>query len=422
MKKFVLAVAALSIVTAADAQKKNIQSASNSLKYKEYKEAIEYIDQAIKDPSTQDDPKAWMVRGDIYLTMDQDPEHAEKGHYKEAVSSYIKVAELKPTYETDRVNSGLVYGAYKAYNASILASNAQKYDEAYDNAVLTIQIQGLDGGKRFADNKKLDTLASDALMIQAYSAYNAGQYDKALPVLEQLKNDPIGGNANVYLLIASLHEKKGDNPKLLAIIEEGKKRFPNNKDIRNKELNYYISTNQQDVLLKKLEEAVKNEPDNAVYQNNLANAYTKKAFPDTEGDKKAARVENFEELIKMAEKAFNAAIAKDPENLGYHFDIAVLYYNHATEIVNDMNNITGTSPEDDKKYNALKAESNAIYAKALPHFEKVFVALEAKAKSLNEDEKTLFNSSAKAMREIYVRKDDLNAGKEIKARYENSLK
>lgn len=417
MKKVLLALTAVMVMTNADAQKKNIQSASNSLRNKEYKEAMDLIEQAIQDPTTKDDPKAWLTRAQIYASMDQDPGYAEKGYYKQALESYMKVVQLKPTYETEQVNQGLLFGAFKSYNNSVVAYNKKQWDDAFNSAKITADVYSLQDGKRFAGNKGFDTVAASAMVIEAYSAFYGEQIEKALPVLEKLKDNPIEGNANVYLIIMDAYRKLGKQDKELAIIEEAKKRFPNNPNIRNEELNYYLRTNQQDKLMQKLEAAVAEEPGNAMYQYNLANAYTNMAFP-----KEGAKPANFDELITKAEAGFNKALSLEPDNVGYHYDMGVLYFNQASKVTDQMNEVTGTSAEDDKKWKALDAKRTALFEKAFPHLEKVYITLEPKIKELDADNKFIYQSSLAAMSEIYARQNKLDKASEMKKKIEESKK
>lgn len=415
MKKILLALTALLVLTNSYAQKKNIQSASNSLRNKEYKEAIEFIEQAIQDPTTKEDPKAWFTRAQIYAAMDQDPGYADKKYYMQALESYLKVVELKPTYEEEQVNQGLLYGAFKSYNNSVLAYNQKQWDEAFNNAKGAVDIYNLQGGKRFPGNKGFDTVAASAMVIEAYSAFYGEQIEKALPVLEKLKDNPIEGNANVYLIIMDAYRKLGKQDKELATIEEAKKRFPNNPNIRNEELNFYMRTKQQDKLLQKLEAAVAEDPENAMYQYNLANAYTNMAFPK-EGPKPA----NYNELITKAEAGFTKALALDPENMGYHYDMGVLYFNQASKVTDQMNEVTGTSAEDDKKWKALETERNAFFDKAFPHLEKIYVTYEPKVNELDADNKFIYQSSLAAMSEIYARQNKLDKAAEMKKKIQAS--
>src|SRR5690606_10111389 len=137
-----------------------------------------------------------------------------------------------------------------------------------------------------------------------------------------------------------------------------------NTSIRNEELNFYIRTKQQDKLLLKLEDAVKSEPNNATYQYNLANAYTNMAFP-SEGKKPA----NYNDLITNAEAGFSKAISLDGDNMGYHYDMGVLYFNQASQITEQMNEVPAT---DDKKFNELKSKRDTMFNNAMPHLEKVY--------------------------------------------------
>ncbi|MBZ0098785.1 MAG: tetratricopeptide repeat protein [Taibaiella sp.] len=420
MKKLLLTLVALFAVMTGYAQKKNIQSASNSLRNKEYQEAVDFIEQAIKDPTTKDDPKAWLLRAQIYSAMEQDPGYTGKGYDKQALESYMKVAQLKSNYEMEQVNQGLVFSAFKSYNTAVNAYNQKQWEDAFNNARLATEIYSLEGGKRFAGNKNFDTVVAAAMVIEAYSAFYNEKLEQAIPALEKLKNNPIEGNANIYLILTDAYRKLGNQEKELATIEEAKKRFPNNPSVRNEELNYYIRTKQQDKLMQKLEAAVAAEPDNAIYQYNLANAYTNMAFPKDASGKSMPDPANYNELIAKAEAGFTKAIAADPDNIGYHYDMGVLYFNQAAKVTEQMNAVTGSSAEDDKKWKELEAKRNTLFDKAMPHLEKVYVTYEPKVNELDADNKGIYQSSLAAMSEIYARQNKLDKAAEIKKKIEAS--
>ena len=77
------------------AQKNNVQSAANALKYDEYAEAKTYIEKAAAHPKTINDPKMWYYRGRTYLAIheaklvDIDPDAIGK-----ATESLIKCLEI----------------------------------------------------------------------------------------------------------------------------------------------------------------------------------------------------------------------------------------------------------------------------------------------------------------------------------------
>lgn len=410
MKKLALAIVAVCVAAPTIAQKSNINSATRSLGLKEYKQALEYINEAVEDPSTKDDPKAWYVRGSIYMNMQQDPGYQDQDPYKEGVNSYLKVVELDPKYKADEINNSLLFGAYKFYNESVMAFNAKKFDESINLADKTITIHGLDGGQRF-NNPGFDTVAAGALAIKGLSAFYGQKPDIAMVVLNDLKDNPIESKPNVYLMIAELHRNNGNKNKELVIIEEARTKFPGDPNVRNEELNYYIRNNMQDELIKKLKAAVASDPDNPIYQYNLANVYSNMAF--------AKEVpENYDVLVIESENGFKKALASDPDNPGYNYDIGALYFNMASKVTDKMNEITGTTAEDDKKYNELKKIRDGYFDKALPYLEKVYLAFDSKVGELNASDRELYRSAVIAMREIYARQNKLDKAAEMKKKLE----
>lgn len=412
MKKLVLAIAVLCLSTTIYAQRSNINSANNSLKYKEYKKAIEYIDEAVKDPSTKDDPKAWFTRGNIYMAMQQDPGYKDEAPYKEGVKSYMKVIELDPDYKASDINNALLYSAYQYYNEAIMAYNSKKFGDAIELAEMTVNIHDLNGGKRFS-NPGFDTLAAGAMAIRGLSAYYGDQKDLALEILSKVKDNPIESKPTIYLLIADLHRKAGNSDKEIAIIEEARTKFPDDANIRNEELNYYVINNKQAELVEKLKAAVASDPDNPIYNYNLANVYSNMAFGKEDGVP-----ENYEELVKNSEAGFKKALASDPDNAGYNYDLGALYFNKASKVTDKMMKITGTTAEDDKLYNTLKKERDAYFAQALPYLENVYNTFEPKLSELGPSDKSLFISAATAMREIYARQNQLEKAAELKKKLE----
>lgn len=83
-----------------------------------------------------------------------------------------------------------------------------------------------------------------------------------------------------------------------------------------------------------------------------------------------------------------------------------------------MNEITGTTAEDDKKYNELKKIRDGYFDKALPYLEKVYLAFDSKVGELNASDRELYRSAVIAMREIYARQNKLDKAAEMKKKLE----
>ena len=78
MKKITLVLVMVMTVTIAFGQKNVRQTASNYLKDGKLDKSLEAINQCILDPSTATDPKAWFIRGNVYLELSNTKEEKYK--------------------------------------------------------------------------------------------------------------------------------------------------------------------------------------------------------------------------------------------------------------------------------------------------------------------------------------------------------
>jgi hypothetical protein len=332
MKKFLLSVVLITFGITGFSQKVNIQNAKISQKDKDYKQALKEINDAVNHPETKTDPKAWYVRGDIYMSLQEVEAYKAENPYREAATSYMMAAKLKPTYEKDNINRALLYAAQVYYNDAVNAYNNKNYDEATNLAKQVLEIKNIEDGKRFAAIKALDTIAARALIISGYSTYYGNKYDDAITILSQLKTSTIEKSPDAYMLLSDIYSKQNKTAQQLAVIEEGRKAYPENANIRNEELNYYIKTGQQDVLMKKLEAAVAADPNNPILLFNLANGYMNAAFPKDANSKELPKPTNYTELLGKAEAAYLNTLKAEGKNAEYNYNTGVLYYNQATEL------------------------------------------------------------------------------------------
>ncbi|HRO41462.1 MAG TPA: hypothetical protein PL009_01415 [Flavipsychrobacter sp.] len=417
MKKFVLIAACLSIGVGAFAQKSQIRTAKNYLGEKNYEKAKAAIEEAVNSADTKDDPYAWHVRGTVYLAMQQEPANADKDYYNEAGKSLKKVVQLKSDYEKDDVNNKLFAVAIYNYNTALGAFDKRNYEVAYKHFGEVVEIGELENGKRFAKNKTLDTIAHQSALYQGYSAYYANKYDEALTLLLKAKNDPIVKAANIYLMLADVYEAKNDEANLMATLAEGKKEYPNDKTLVNRELNVYIKAGKSDQLVAKLEEAIKTDPTNADLLFTLGIAYDNMANPKDAKGTDLPKPANYADVFAKAEQAYMNTL-KVTDKADYNYNLGALYFNRAVIVNEQMNAITGSSSADIKKYDGLKAQRDEWFDKALPYLEKTVTSLDVQATSLKGEDKNTYMGALVAAKEIYAKQNKLDKATEFKKKLE----
>ncbi len=415
MKKSVLLVSLGLASVAANAQKANIQSALNYIKFGELNKAKEAIDAASTNESTSNNPKTWYVKGLVYQSMEENPafKNLDANPTQKAYEAYVKAWELDPKYEKEAIADNLQKIAYHFYNDGVVAYNNKNYEQSGKAFNTTASIFNIQGGSIYKNIPQFDTVATQSSYLSAASALSLNKSEEAIPVLEKLKNNPIVQNEEIYLLLVDAYKKKGNTDKMMAVIEEGRKAYPANQQLINEELNFYIAAGKQDVLVAKLEEAIAKDPKNAELQYNLGITYDNLANPKDKDGKDLPKPAKSEEYAAKSMKAYQTAIELQPENADVNYNVGVVYFNKAVEINNQMNKITGTSSAEIKKFDDLKVQRNKVFEQALPYLEKAVKVLESKAK-MTDNEKDTYTRSLFALRETYTRLDKLDQASAVK--------
>lgn len=422
MKKgLIIAVAIAGLSVSAQAQKSAIRTANNHLSYKEYEQAKKAIEGALADPSTKDDPKAWYTRGNIYFEMQQADQFKADKLYKEAAKSYIRAAELGS--KEDDLNNRLYASVIYYFNDARKDYNDKQYQNAYEGFGGVVQIAALDGGTRFSSIKQMDTVVAEAKALRAYSAYSAKDYTNAITAFEEVKMNPISRDANLYLVLSDMYRQQGNDSKLLATLDEGRKFYPDNQNLRNEELNYYIRTGKQAELIGKLEQAVLTDPSNAELLFNLGNGYMNMAFPKSGSGVSAAsgRPSNYDSLVAKAERSFMSAVRISQNNADYSYNLGALYFNQAAEVNKQINSVSGNSVAEQRKVEALRVQRDNFFNKSVPFLERSYALIDIKGAGMTEQERETYQQSLFALREVYLRTNQAEKAAEAKKKYDASM-
>lgn len=406
MKKSAFILAALSLSIAVNAQKSKIYTAKEYMRNGDMKKAITAIDEAVANEKTSTDGEAWFTRGEVYEKLAETDATA----IGESSKSYMKVLEVKPGYDKNEIDPKLMRIAYKAYNAGVMAMNGEpakeikpNYDAAYSQFQEVVDIRNINNGKHFEANKKFDTIAAQAQKFQGLSAFYGKKNDLALTALNKAKANPAISDVYIYTALIDIYAEKNDNANLEATFDEAKKKFPKNDQLTNQEIAYYQRVNKVDILIKKMEEAIKADPNNDMLQFNLGALYSNMANPRDAKGELAEKPANSKDLEAKAVNAYKYAIDGNPNIADYHFNLGVLYFNNAADISKKMNAITGMSDAENKKYEALKKLRSQEYTNSLPSIQKSYDILSAKinAGTITEEEKVTYRGTLTALRAIY---------------------
>ncbi len=231
--------------------------------------------------------------------------------------------------------------------------------------------------------------------LTAVVARSAGDTENAMKLHKELYDAGTQEPA-IYGGYASMLLEAGDEEAGVAALNKGREMFPDNKEILFAEINYYIGKGDYQTLETKLQEAIAQEPDNIGLYNALGNVYMNLSQEATD----PAKASSYED---KSIGYYNEVLSRDKANLDATYSIGSMYFNTAVKKSVEINEL-GTSKAEQAKYDALNAEINVLFDKALPYFEQA-IQLDA------NDRNTLI-----ALKEIYARKNDYAKSKEYGAR------
>ena len=391
MKKQIIIVLAISISAFSFAQKKELKSAEKAIKSNNFAEAKGALAQAESLMSAMDDKlkaKYYYLKGQtLYANVkvalaDMD---AALENFDKAESEYkSEIAELKQGMVTGLLKTGNEAYGKKDY------STASKYFE-----------------KSYRVTKK-DTLF---LYYAAATAVSVQEYDRALPLYEELKSLGYTGiekeffatnvetgeeeifdknTRDLYVQskshikpgerktdskkpeivknIALIYVNNGDNEKAIAAMKEARAESPDDVNLILSEANVHYKMGNTEEFKKLLQKATELDPKNPELQYNLGVISAESGQPEE------------------AKVYYEKAIELDPNYINAYINLSALVLAREEPIINEMNSL-GSSKADNKKYDELREERQGLYKQAVPYLSK---ALEIAPKNLNAA-KTLMN-------------------------------
>ncbi len=400
MKKLSLVLALMVFIMAnVDAQKSKRTSALNYLKKGKLDKAKEFIDIAANHPKTGAEAKTWSYRGNIYVSIltDSTEKYAplRKNAVDEAIRSYQKVMILdeKGIYKIEAEQKILALTDFLFNDAANALRNSYKVTDSAERVASFVDAADmLDKCYRlYSSAGRLDTTA---LYYIGLANQNAFRIKKAKEVYDEL----ISMNFNkpdVYINMGNIYADEGNYSEAIKYFDMGSKRYPNNLDIVLNASNVYIKDNDPTKAIAVLEKAASLDPNNPSVYFAIGSKYDEvaKDTTKTDADRKV--------LLDKALEAYSKAIEIKPDYLDATYNIGVMFVNQAVEAKTKADALPFS---EQKKYDKLNGEADALLAKALPYMER--------AHELDSTDRAVMSS----LKEIYARLKNYDKMKEMQAK------
>ena len=368
MKKILLIALTAIIGQAATAQKSNVKAAEVAYFAKDYEKGVKAITEAMNNEQTKADPKTYYLASLLFSSLNDDAANAAKAYYRTETGHLFTIVKLKADYEKDNVNILLMNCANSYFNAAQEAFfNEKNYQAAINHFDTVEMINKCGDGKRFAGNLAFDTVVALGKRLKVYAYNSLNKTAENMALVKEVAANPIVTNPDMYLFILDAYEQQKDEANFLKTIVEAKAKYADNKAIANRELNYYIKAGKQDELVKKLEDVITKDPNNAELLFTLGITYENLS---KNGKDKLGKPMVDPAIVAKAEASYLKAIQANGNQADYQYNLGALYYNNAVEVNKQMNAIAGSSAAEIKKYESLKKQRDEVFNKGLPYLAK----------------------------------------------------
>jgi len=351
MKKTILlllvAVLAAGTVFAQKQKKPNINKALKMMQEGDLPNAQIEIDRASVDEKLKANGKTWYYRGLIYASMDTSTSTSVDNALQTAMESFRKADDLG--------KEGTEYYISDANGLPILKSQQiQTLWGVYLNQGVEAFQNKDNEAAVIAFEKSSIVTPSDTTgyLYAGLASQNSKQYDNALKNFKKYLE--VGGDSeDVYgSMIYIVGTEKNDSEGALELVQKAKEAFPTNTLFSKQEIDILIKLDKVDEAIAGLEKAIAAEPSNPQLYFSLGVMY-----------------DNLKNKEKALE-AYEGAVKADPEYYNAHFNLAVLRYNDAVEMIKERNNL-GISTADLRKSVQMDGQIDEKLKEVLPNWEKV---------------------------------------------------
>ena len=443
MKKTIQIIALASLPMLGFAQKPKVQNAWRALNdyestlkdkpdFSYLQKAKENIDLALAHEDTKNQAKTHAyncrILYNIYkynLTQKQkelEPTMADKNarieasygltpltEFEAAASELEKIKELDSKYfdnimevmkggvmpSDDDLKLSIVAGQIKleASNIAVGKYKAKKYEESADYFYKSAVMNSLMTGKK-------DTAGFYNACISAQKAKNP---QKMVDYNKKMIDQKIASPYNFQTIYDAKLMLK-DTAGALEYLSKGRKTFPNDVYLMNRETETYLQKGQQDKALANLQTAIEKDPTNPQLQLVLGNVYDNLANPKGKSGRDTIKPADYDTLVAKAARHYQKAIDLKPTNQESYFNalynLGALYNNYGGTLYNksmEKSTITDLA----KKQKEYEAKSNEYYKKAIPYLEQ--------ALAIKTDDKATMS----ALRKLYYLTGNEVKGKEM---------
>jgi len=341
-------------------------------------DAQKSIDKATVNPKTSALPLAWALKGAIYSELVlRDSVPSTAAPLFTTADDALKQAKIHDSVKNE--NKALIHSAYLnlaqyRFNEGRAEYQNKKYEDAYKSFDYFRQV--------LPD----DTLSMYVTGLSAANAAltNPKYYDLAITNYNKLLATNYSQNRAIYYDLTSIYLDRKDTVNAFKTAGQAVVKYPNDNDLRRREIEIGLQSGKQDELIGKIQSAITADPKNKTlyYYEGLTYSQIAEAAESKETKTKDPVAKANLDKIKTdnfgkAADQYKQALAIDPNYFEANLNLGYVIIKPAIDEYNAANELPSNQQ---KQYDAAIAKSNAEFDSAKPYLQK---AVDLNPKSLD---------------------------------------
>jgi len=212
---------------------------------------------------------------------------------------------------------------------------------------------------------------TNAIYYTGLSAANSKNYPAAISNYTKLLTTKFSKVQGVYLDLSSVYLLNADTANALKVVSEGVAKYPNNADLRKREIEISLQTGKEKEVLDKIQSALAADPKNKTlyYYAGLTYSQTAEAIireqakakdAATKAKLQVSKVENYNKAAEMYKKALEI----DPNYFEANLNLGYVIINPAIDDYNAANKLPANKQ---KEYDVAIAKAKTQFEAAKPY-------------------------------------------------------
>ncbi|MCD4769949.1 MAG: tetratricopeptide repeat protein [Bacteroidales bacterium] len=342
MKRFFLSLLISIIAIGAFAQKGKVASTLNFIDAGTFDKAKEAIDAAIVHEKTKEWPKTYYAKGRLAQALYETDDPAKQALYPEplmlAYTSYLKSIELD---EKESMQKLVILQLPQLSNDFLEWAIAEFEAEEFVKSLIAFE--------KLIEIQKSDiyigSVDSAVIFNAGLSAYNAKLWDKAIDYFDQGISMAYG-KTQPYLFKYLTYNEMGDMENAEKALTDAFEAFPADQNILLNLIQFYLENEMDDAAFDYINMAKESD------QNNYSLFWAEGIL--------YLKQDKFDEAIIALKKS----IEIKPDFFNTQYNIGVCYYNKASNMFNEANDIM-----DNAEYKEATDKAYKVFGDAIPYME-----------------------------------------------------